>query len=109
MVYSCTLNCANDPNCSHVTTTNSTLRPLTTGPQVGLSNDIVHEKNERCIANIQDISTNPTPLYSSSSSPSSGLHLISLEPLLVELAYLPMVFILELMQTAMSVHQLSNK
>ncbi len=62
-----------------------------------------------CITNIVDISTKPTPFYSSFSPPSNESDFISLWWLSVELASLVMLFILQLTHNANSVYQLKNK
>ena len=70
---------------------------------------LLQRKKAICIANNLHISTNPTPLCSPSFLASNEFNSISLAPLLAELAYLIMLFILQLMHTAGSVRQLKNK
>ena len=60
-----------------------------------------------CIVDILDISTKRTPLYSS--PPPTEENVMSLAPLLAELAHLAMLFILQLTHIAHSVRQLKNK
>ena len=76
-------------------------------PQYTLSNDLIPKKNAPCITNILNVSTNPIPLSSPFTSPSSGLNFISVASLLAELAYLYVLFILQL--TAGSVRQIKNE
>ena len=52
-----------------------------------LSDDIIPSKNEPYIADIQDISSKPTPLYSSYSPPTIEQDPIYPAPLFAELAY----------------------
>ena len=57
------------------------------------SNDILPKKIASCITNVSDISTQPMPLYSPSSPPSSATNSNSPPPLLAELlvGYLAML------------------
>ena len=61
------------------------------------------------IPNILNISKRPTPLYAPSSRPLSELNSISLVPLSLNLAYLPILFIVQPTHFARSVCQLMNK
>ena len=54
------------------------------------------------------ISTKPVPLCSACLPPSVALNLISLAPLLAEIAHLVMLFILQLTHTTISVRHLKN-
>ena len=67
------------------------------------------KKNASCIANSVDVSTNPPTLCTPSSQPPSGPYSISLAPLLLKLAHLPVIFNLQLTHTASIVHKLKNK
>ena len=71
------------------------------------NNYTVPKKDTFCIENSLDISTKL--VCSSSSLPSCQSKCISLSSLLAALANLAMLFILQLMHTASSVHQLKNK
>ena len=76
-------------------------------PTTALWRNIVPKKNMSCIVNISDISTKPSPLCSPSSPPSSEPNSCSSSPVLTELVFMTMLFILQL--THSSVRQLKNK
>ena len=86
------------------------LRPrYYSSPTFTLSSSFCSKKNMLYIKNILDIPTKPIWLCSSPSPPLNMLQSIFLAPLLAEIAYLAMLFILQLMHTASSVHRLKNK
>ena len=80
--------------------------PEAVGTCYTMSYNTVPEKYASCITNIQDISIETTPLYSTSSPPSNEINSISLALVLTELAYFAMLFILQLTRAAISVRQL---
>ncbi len=69
---------------------------------------VPEKKKSPCVANILNIPTKPTPLYSPPSSPLKKPKSISLAPLLVELPYLAMLFIIQLTLTSSRARRVNN-